>query len=146
MTAHSQRRAAPVSIEIPIAWGDMDAFQHVNNVVYLRWFESARVFYFERMGAFARKDAIGIGPILARAEIDYRHPVAYPDKVRVGASVTSIGTRSFTMGFWVWSEAQQATVATGLNVLAMYDYRAEHSVPVDEALRATIKTIEASAC
>ena len=42
--------AYPVIIEIPIAWGDMDAFQHVNNTVYFRHFESARLAYFEKIG------------------------------------------------------------------------------------------------
>jgi acyl-CoA thioester hydrolase len=40
----------PVVIEIPIAWGDMDAFQHVNNKVYFKHFESARILYFENWG------------------------------------------------------------------------------------------------
>jgi acyl-CoA thioester hydrolase len=39
----------PVIIEIPLAWGDMDAFQHVNNVVYFKHFESARIAYFEKI-------------------------------------------------------------------------------------------------
>ena len=40
----------PVTLEIPVQWGEMDAFGHVNNVVYLRWFESVRIAYFERCG------------------------------------------------------------------------------------------------
>ena len=39
----------PVVIEIPVAWGDMDAFQHVNNVTYFKYFESARIAYFEKI-------------------------------------------------------------------------------------------------
>jgi acyl-CoA thioester hydrolase len=39
----------PVVIEIPIAWGEMDAFQHVNNIFYFRYFESARIAYFGRL-------------------------------------------------------------------------------------------------
>jgi acyl-CoA thioester hydrolase len=40
----------PLVIEIPVAWGEMDAFQHVNNIVYLRYAESARIAYLERAG------------------------------------------------------------------------------------------------
>ena len=40
---HKQLENYPVVIEIPVAWGDMDAFQHVNNVAYFRYFESARI-------------------------------------------------------------------------------------------------------
>ncbi len=60
----------PVTIELPVQWGDMDSFGHVNNVKYLRWFESARIAYFERAGVMVEMP--GVGPILARQEIDYR--------------------------------------------------------------------------
>ena len=40
----------PVTIELPVQWGELDSFGHVNNVVFLRWFESARIAYFERCG------------------------------------------------------------------------------------------------
>ena len=40
----------PIIERIPVAWGDMDAFQHVNNVVYLKWFETARIAFFQAVG------------------------------------------------------------------------------------------------
>lgn len=40
----------PVVIEIPVQWGDQDAFGHVNNTVYLRWLESGRIAYMTRIG------------------------------------------------------------------------------------------------
>ena len=39
----------PVRRELPVQWGDMDAFAHVNNTVYLRWFETVRIAYFEEL-------------------------------------------------------------------------------------------------
>ena len=53
----------PVQLEIPVAWGDMDAFGHVNNTVYLRWFESARIAFFERISIRASRPE-KVGPIL----------------------------------------------------------------------------------
>ena len=49
-------------IEIPIAWGEMDSFQHVNNAAYFRYFESARILYSEKLGLHKHKDETGIGP------------------------------------------------------------------------------------
>ena len=40
----------PVVSKIPVLWGDMDSFQHVNNVIYFRYFESARIQYFDTLG------------------------------------------------------------------------------------------------
>lgn len=133
---------APVSVAIPVAWGEMDAFQHVNNVVYARWLETARMLYFERVGLVRRVREEGVGPILARTAIDYRRPVTYPDTVRVDVSVTRIGGSSFTMAFRVWSEAQAAEVATGEQVIVIYDYRAGKTAPVDEGLREAIAGVE----
>src|SRR3954462_9780666 len=85
----------PVTIELPVQWGDMDSFGHVNNVVYLRWFESARIAYFERVQMMAEMPRLG--PILARQSIDYRIPLTYPDRVRVSCGVASIGNTSFVL-------------------------------------------------
>ncbi len=54
----------PVVLAIPVAWGDMDAMGHVNNTVYLRYFESARIAYFERVGFLEEMASSGVGPIL----------------------------------------------------------------------------------
>ncbi len=135
----------PVSVTIPVAWGEMDAFQHVNNVVYARWLETARMLYFERVGLVKRVREEGVGPILARTVIDYRRPVTYPDVVRVDVTVSRVGGSSFTMSFRVWSEAQGVEVATGEQVIVNYDYRAGRTEPIDEALRAAIRAVETPA-
>ena len=64
----------PVQVRIPVAWGDMDAFNHVNNVVYFKWFESARIAYFEHTESMGVMRAEGIGPILASTSCRYRAP------------------------------------------------------------------------
>jgi len=42
-------KRCPVVIETPVAWGQMDAFRHLNNTAYFRFFESARIAYFEKL-------------------------------------------------------------------------------------------------
>ncbi len=135
----------PLSITIPVAWGEMDAFHHVNNVAYARWIESARVAYFTRLGLMEPLRPDGVGPILGRVAIDYRSPVTYPDTVRVDATTTSIGRTSFRMAYRVWSEGQGAEVATGEDVIVVFDYRAGRATPVDDALRTAIVALEATA-
>ncbi len=74
----------PVVITLPVQWGDQDAFGHVNNTVYFRWFESARIAYFERIGLSHVLDVEPIAPILASISCDYRRPITFPDTVQVG--------------------------------------------------------------
>ena len=135
----------PVSVSIPVAWGEMDAFQHVNNVAYVRWLETGRIAYFGRIGFLERMKSEGIGPILARLSIEYRRPVTFPDTVRVDVTTTKIGRSSLTLGYRVWSEALQAEVVTAEDVIVVMDYRASRTTPVDDALRSAITALEASA-
>jgi acyl-CoA thioester hydrolase len=121
----------------------MDAFQHVNNTVYLRWFETARMAYFQRLGLVERMGRDGIGPILAKATVSYLRPVTWPDRVRVEVTVTRLGEKSFAMAYRARSSAQQAEVASGESVMVVYDYRAARSAPADDELRAAIAALEA---
>jgi acyl-CoA thioester hydrolase len=131
-----------VVISIPVQWGDQDAFAHVNNTVYLRWFESARIAYLERVGMMDLHQAENIGPIVASAACDYRRPVTYPDTVAVGARVTRIGKSSFTMEHAVASQQQGIIAAEGKSTLVVFDYHAEKSHPLPPALRRAIAMIE----
>ena len=134
----------PVSVSIPVAWGEMDAFQHVNNVVYARWLETARMVYLERIGLVDRMRDEGVGPILAKTVIDYRRPLRYPDTVHVSATISRIGGSSFTMTFRIRSDALGADVASGEQVMVVYDYRVGATARVDDRLRGAIAAVEAA--
>ncbi len=131
----------PTKIEVQVAWGEMDAFQHVNNTVYLRWFESARIAYFEQAGVPTRAGEADVGPILARATVDFVRPVTYPDRLTVEARVASVGNTSFVMHYRATSQAQKAEVAKGEGVIVMYDYAKGAKVKVSDALRARIESL-----
>ena len=133
----------PVTVELPVQWGDMDAFGHVNNVVYLRWFESARIAYFQRAGILAQMP--DVGPIQARQEIDYRLPLKYPDRMLVSATVTKFGNTSFTMALRARSHAHdRAIAAEGIAVIVMLDYRTGRKAPLSDDLRHRIEELEAA--
>jgi acyl-CoA thioester hydrolase len=130
-----------VEVVLPVQWGDMDAFQHVNNTVFLRWFESARIAYFEKVGMSTGAGSAAPGPILARATVDFRKPVTFPDRVTSRARIAKVGTTSFTMAYQVVSE-KLGLVAEGEGVVVMFDYAKQSKVPVDEALKARIAALE----
>jgi acyl-CoA thioester hydrolase len=133
----------PVSISFPVRWGEMDAFQHVNNVAYVRWAESGRVAYFERLRIMETQREAGVGPILAKLSIDYRRPVTYPDVVRVETTVKRIGNTSFVMANRIRTEGQGVEVATTEEIIVLFDYRAGKPTALTERLRATIHEVEA---
>ena len=129
-----------VTATVPLHWGEMDAFQHLNNVAYFRHFETARIVHFEAIVERAKElnedfhidgflKAKGVGPILASTSCRYRRPVVYPDTLTTRSSVTlpkredkdELGR--FTMEYTVTSEAQNgAVVATGEGEIVVFDY------------------------
>ena len=132
----------PVILDIPVAWGEMDAFQHVNNIVYLRYAESARIAYLEQAGLNESMQGTGIGPILASINCRYLFPVTYPDTVRVGTRVTEVGADRFTVHFRIISTRHQRIAAQGDSVIVSYDYRSGAKAPLPEAMRAAILALE----
>jgi len=134
----------PVVIEIPVAWGEMDAFQHVNNIVYLRYFESARIAYFERLGYIELRQTTGIGPILGSLQCRFKIPITYPDQVFVGTWVSQIDADRFIIKFQIVSQKHQKVAAEGEGVIVSYDYRENKKAPLPEELKQRIQALEAT--
>ncbi len=138
----SRRADYPVIISLPVQWGDQDMFGHVNNTVFFRWFESARIEYLDRIGLSDLKQREQVGPILAAIGCNYRRQLTFPDTVDIGSRVTRIGHTSVTMSHALWSERQQALVADGDSTIVAFDYRTQRPVPVPDAIRQAIEKVE----
>jgi acyl-CoA thioester hydrolase len=132
----------PVVIEFPVAWGEMDAMGHVNNIVYFRYFESARIAYFEKMDLMVYMTETGIGPILSEISCKFKIPLSYPDKVLIGVKVVSIDDDRFIMNHRVVSTNHQKVAAKGDGVVVAFNYRAGKKVPVPEVVKQRIFDIE----
>jgi acyl-CoA thioester hydrolase len=135
------------SFPITIAWGDMDALGHVNNVVYFRYMESARVAFIRSLG-WKDPDAgsghlgrDGVGFILQSAQCRFRRPLEYPDTIRVTSRVVSIGDDRFTLAHEIISEALNEVAAIGEGTIVTYDYARKSKVPVPAELRARLEAL-----
>jgi acyl-CoA thioester hydrolase len=134
----------PVVIEIPVAWGEMDSFQHVNNIVYLRYFESARIAYFERLKLIEFLNETGIGPILAAVQCRFKIPLTYPDTVSVGTRISKIEHDRFVMEYFVVSHKHQKIAAEGEGVVVSFNYRENKKAALPEEVKQRIAALEAS--
>jgi acyl-CoA thioester hydrolase len=132
----------PVVVTVPILWGDEDSFGHVNNIIYLRWAETARVEYLMRIGLWSMLRDEGIGPIVASLSCDFRRPLEYPDEVRIGAHVTSIGNTSFKMAHRIVSVKHGVVAAEVKSALVVLDYKCKKPVRVPDRVRRAIEEIE----
>ncbi|MGZ8845118.1 MAG: acyl-CoA thioesterase [Pyrinomonadaceae bacterium] len=131
----------PVVIEIDVAWGDMDAFKHVNNTAYFRWFESGRIAYFRKVG-FTGND--GVGPVLASTSCRMQIPLVFPDRVTIGARVREIGDNRFTMEYAVVSQTAGKVAAEGEAVVFSYNHTAKRTAPLPAKVRQQMEKLEKS--
>ena len=133
----------PVVIRQELIWNDMDAFQHINNTRYFRFFEDARIAYFEKIAILEYMQAHNIGPILASTRCDFRAPLQYPGKIQIAAWVDKIEQKRFTMKYRVYSEELDKVAAEGDAVIVAYDYSKGKSCEIPEQLVSNIKSLEA---
>lgn len=131
-----------VTIVVPVAWGEMDSYGHVNNAVYFRWFESGRMAYFHALGWPAIEKESGIGPILHSTEARFRVPLEYPDEVEITTRVTDVQADRFTMQYEIRSRKLGRIACAGNGLVVAYDYRALAKAALPEEIARRIAELE----
>ena len=119
-----------------VRFGDLDAMRHLNNVVFLRYFETARINYFRHLNPShnpSNPEGQDTGFIVAAVHIDYRSPVLFDEVVNVRCGVSDVGTASFRIPFTMTVEDR--TAAEGHCVLVSFDYVNQKTRPIADAFR-----------
>ena len=126
----------PCIISQAVQWGDMDAANHVNNTVYLRYFESARIEFFNQIGFMDFTGNGGVGPILAEANCKYKAPLTFPDNIQITARILpdSLTEYGFVMQHLVYSEKLQRVAAEGTSRIVCYDYEKKRKALIPKEL------------
>jgi len=112
-----------VSLEVSVHWGDMDAMQHVNNIIYLKWVESTRLLLFEQLMKGETAGMSEIGPILAWSDIKYIAPVVYPDTVKIDFDIVKIKEDRLECQAHLYSIEQNRLVAISNNTIKAYNIK-----------------------
>jgi acyl-CoA thioester hydrolase len=112
----------PARIDLVVQWGEMDSYGHVNNVVYLRWFESARMVLFRALDFSSNTQT---GPILASTSCRYKAPLYHGDVVTAAGRVVDIASDRFVIEHALWSRDLGRIAATGEAQIVAYDYAAK---------------------
>ena len=137
-----KKKQWPVKTKIPVQWGEMDAFNHVNNVVYIRWCETARIELFRKIWGergLNMKEILednGVGPILANFNVNYKIPISYPDNVIIQTRVAKIGNTSFNVEHQVFTEKMgNSVVAEASSVVVMLNYKTGEKFNLNSSMK-----------
>lgn len=123
------------SCSIPVRWGDMDAYGHVNNALYMRYLEEARVQLLAELGA--EMDGNGLDPVVINVGCTFFKPITYPDTVRIDCYVAEPGRSSFMTYYEVFSASDSESPASeGYAKVVWMDHHTGRSVPLPERIRA----------
>ncbi len=128
-------------IQLPVLWGDMDAFQHVNNTRFFRYFESARIEYMLRIGLRSGSQN-GIGPILAAASCKFMLPVTYPDTLDIGCRTVVLRTSELEQEYLLVSQKEDRPAALGTAKIVAYDYNNFQRAAIPDSVFQKIQEID----
>ncbi|MFN0087542.1 MAG: acyl-CoA thioesterase [Blastocatellia bacterium] len=123
---------------IEVRWGDMDAMGHVNNAVYFKYCESARIELLRGIGIGGRAEGRPQGPTLVHTACDFKREVKYPATLEIGVRIEAMTQRSFRMQYGMFPRGAETPVAVAISVNAWMDYAAGHAVRIPDDLRAAL--------
>jgi acyl-CoA thioester hydrolase len=130
------------STHIEVRFRDLDALGHVNNAVYLTYFEIARLHYWKKLfgnEAFHRHSFV-----VVRAECNYRSPAHAGEVLRVFAKVSELKRSSFIFEYEIVEPHTRRIVADGSTVQACFDPKEKRAKPIPHDLRDSILDFEKS--
>ncbi len=139
MTLDEFQGQFPFTLDDVVQWGDMDAFQHVNNTIYFKYFERARIYCLDEIGIIDYTRRFKCGPILASTSCRFKAPLTYPDKLVLGTGVFDLEADRFKMAYAVYSIGLQRVAAEGDGTTVWFDYNKGHKAEIPAQPRALLE-------
>ena len=134
--------AEPFSMVQRVRFGDLDAMQHMNNVEFLRFFETARIDFITQLAPeHDPGQPGGFGFIFAECHISYRAPAHYNELIRTWIRPVELKRSSLRLGFEMRAEGHDRLVAEGWGTLVGYDYEAGRARPIPDAFRERVEPL-----
>ncbi|PWQ95857.1 acyl-CoA thioesterase [Leucothrix arctica] len=128
--------------DMPTRWGDSDAFGHINNALYSRYYESARVSYFEKAMDMEFKMDSKEGLILADMKIAFLQQLHYPTEMEIGSRVSRLGNSSLVLDAAIFTKGSDTLVNTSRATLVYFDFKGNDKKVIPESARDLICAFE----
>ncbi|MEW5977215.1 MAG: thioesterase family protein [Acidobacteriota bacterium] len=128
------------SIPMEVRFRDLDALGHVNNAVYLTYFEVVRTHYWRHL--FDLRSYEDFNFLVVRIECNFRSPAMFGETLRIAAAVRELKNSSFVFEYEVTDQETGRLIADGLSVQACFDKQEKRSVPIPNEMRSKIKQFE----
>ncbi len=128
----------PFPYDMPVQWGDMDALGHINNVMYIRYFETSRIAFFNESEIWHELEKEGLYIILAKIDCNYKIPIVFPDTITVQSGIVNMGNSSITVHQQVISH-KYGLAAEGNAVVVCMDKNINKTTAIPPSIRKLIE-------
>jgi acyl-CoA thioester hydrolase len=116
-------------------WVDMDALRHINNSVYLSYFESARVEFLDSLGININRWEEDESVLLGKMEITYLRQSSYPNIYDIGCRISRLGTKSFDIFSAIFDKKSLTPIVTGTFGTVSFNYKSQQTILIPKAVR-----------
>ncbi|MCG8614536.1 MAG: acyl-CoA thioesterase [Pseudomonadales bacterium] len=129
----SEEKTLVDTTEIDTRWGDQDKYGHINNTVYFRFVEEARVQWFEKLGYGV--DGSGDGPIILKTGATFLKELNYPTRIQVKSYAGTPGNSSLPMYHEIIDSEDGSVYCTAYVTVVWYDHNSKSSMRLPDSLR-----------
>ena len=126
--------------DLEIRFRDLDALGHVNNAVYLTYFEIVRTRYWDHLFGLPPPDDWGF--VMVRTECNYRSPALLGETIAIAARISALKNSSFTFEYRLTESRSGRLIADGLSVQVCYDRTQGRTTPIPQTMRQRVKDYE----
>ena len=128
------------SVVVEVRFRDLDALGHVNNAVYLTYFEIARTHYWTQLFGIGSYEEFGF--LVVRTECNYRSPAHFGEKLRVATGITALKNSSFVFDYEVTEIGSGGLIADGKSVQVCFDSKEKRTTEIPAGLRKKVTEFE----
>lgn len=128
---------APAKVQIRLT--DIDILGHVNNSIYLVYFEMARIHYFNHLVG-PNWDWIEQGVVLVKNEVEYIQPLYLHDQPEIKLFLKHIGNKSFTLAYQLFVKDKLCT--TGSSTLVGFNSKTQQTIEIPELMKTALSQLE----
>ncbi|MEO5644384.1 MAG: acyl-CoA thioesterase [Bacteroidia bacterium] len=131
----------PLELKLRIDWSELDLFGHVNNVMFMKYAQAARVNYWENSGIYSELKKNKVGPMLVSVACQFKKQLLYPGNVTVRSGMEFIRNTSFSIHHKMYDD-QGDLVAEAQDVIVMFDFNKNEKTAVPQVMREAAEKLE----
>jgi len=127
--------------DMDVRWGDLDALNHVNNAMFLVYYESGRTFYGQDMAEL--NATLRVGGVVAEATCTYLQQLRFPTTFQIGTRISRIGNTSFdyTAGIF-YKDQDENPISTFKGRMVCFDHETQQKYRLPDENRELICAFE----